>query len=81
MSSALSKLECLRENSAGAARNADDVAGMAAVGADYVTDDTSIADIGPQPQLVHALVTTVTVLIIACTCALGLATTNIAPNS
>ncbi len=81
MSSALSKLECLREHSAGAARNADDVAGMAAAGADYVTDATSVADIGPQPQLVYALVTAVTVLIIACPCALGLATTNIAPNS
>jgi len=30
--------------------------------------------IGPQPQLVYALVTSVTVLIIACPCALGLAT-------
>ncbi len=29
---------------------------------------------GPQPQLVYALVTSVTVLIIACPCALGLAT-------
>jgi P-type Cu+ transporter len=29
---------------------------------------------GPQPQFVHALVTAVTVLIIACPCALGLAT-------
>jgi Cu+-exporting ATPase len=31
-------------------------------------------NIGPQPQLVYALVTSVTVLIIACPCALGLAT-------
>lgn len=31
-------------------------------------------DLGPQPQLVYALVTSVTVLIIACPCALGLAT-------
>ncbi|MFQ5419156.1 MAG: copper-translocating P-type ATPase, partial [Anaerolineae bacterium] len=31
-------------------------------------------DFGPQPQLVFALVTAVTVLIIACPCALGLAT-------
>jgi Cu+-exporting ATPase len=31
-------------------------------------------DFGPQPQLVFALVTSVTVLIIACPCALGLAT-------
>jgi len=31
-------------------------------------------DFGPQPQLVYALVTSVTVLIIACPCALGLAT-------
>lgn len=31
-------------------------------------------DIGPQPRLVYALVTSVTVLIIACPCALGLAT-------
>jgi len=31
-------------------------------------------DFGPQPQLVYALVTGVTVLIIACPCALGLAT-------
>ncbi|MCX6036541.1 MAG: heavy metal translocating P-type ATPase, partial [Chloroflexi bacterium] len=31
-------------------------------------------DIGPQPQVVYALVTAVTVLIIACPCALGLAT-------
>ena len=30
--------------------------------------------IGPQPQVVYALVTSVTVLIIACPCALGLAT-------
>lgn len=30
--------------------------------------------VGPQPQLVYALVTSVTVLIIACPCALGLAT-------
>lgn len=30
--------------------------------------------IGPQPQLIYALVTSVTVLIIACPCALGLAT-------
>lgn len=30
--------------------------------------------IGPQPQIVYALVTSVTVLIIACPCALGLAT-------
>ncbi len=30
--------------------------------------------LGPQPQLVYALVTSVTVLIIACPCALGLAT-------
>ncbi len=30
--------------------------------------------IGPQPQLVYALVTSVTVMIIACPCALGLAT-------
>ena len=29
---------------------------------------------GPQPQFIHALVTSVTVLIIACPCALGLAT-------
>ena len=29
---------------------------------------------GPQPQFIHALVTAVTVLIIACPCALGLAT-------
>jgi Cu+-exporting ATPase len=31
-------------------------------------------DVGPQPQLIYALVTSVTVLIIACPCALGLAT-------
>ncbi len=31
-------------------------------------------DFGPQPQLVYALVTSVTVLIIACPCAFGLAT-------
>ncbi len=31
-------------------------------------------DFGPQPQLVYALITSVTVLIIACPCALGLAT-------
>ena len=31
-------------------------------------------DFGPQPQLVYALVTSVAVLIIACPCALGLAT-------
>ena len=31
-------------------------------------------DLGPQPQLIYALVTSVTVLIIACPCALGLAT-------
>jgi Cu+-exporting ATPase len=31
-------------------------------------------DFGPQPQLVYALVASVTVLIIACPCALGLAT-------
>jgi Cu+-exporting ATPase len=31
-------------------------------------------DFGPQPHLVYALVTSVTVLIIACPCALGLAT-------
>jgi Cu+-exporting ATPase len=31
-------------------------------------------DFGPQPQLIFALVTAVTVLIIACPCALGLAT-------
>ncbi len=31
-------------------------------------------NLGPQPQLVYALVTSVTVLIIACPCALGLAT-------
>ncbi len=31
-------------------------------------------DFGPQPRLVYALVTSVTVLIIACPCALGLAT-------
>ncbi|RPJ36840.1 MAG: copper-translocating P-type ATPase, partial [Planctomycetaceae bacterium] len=31
-------------------------------------------DFGPQPQLIYALVTSVTVLIIACPCALGLAT-------
>jgi Cu+-exporting ATPase len=31
-------------------------------------------DFGPQPQLIYALVTGVTVLIIACPCALGLAT-------
>ncbi len=31
-------------------------------------------DFGPQPQLVYALITGVTVLIIACPCALGLAT-------
>lgn len=31
-------------------------------------------NVGPQPQLVYALVTSVTVLIIACPCALGLAT-------
>ena len=31
-------------------------------------------DIGPQPQMIYALVTSVTVLIIACPCALGLAT-------
>ncbi|MBI4769835.1 MAG: copper-translocating P-type ATPase [Chloroflexi bacterium] len=31
-------------------------------------------DFGPQPQLIFALVTSVTVLIIACPCALGLAT-------
>ena len=30
--------------------------------------------IGPQPQFIYALVTSVTVLIIACPCALGLAT-------
>jgi len=30
--------------------------------------------VGPQPQLIYALVTSVTVLIIACPCALGLAT-------
>jgi hypothetical protein len=50
MSSALSKLESLREHSAGVARNAADVAGMAAVlasaGADYVTDATSVIDGG-----------------------------------
>ncbi len=31
-------------------------------------------DFGPQPQLIYALITGVTVLIIACPCALGLAT-------
>ncbi len=31
-------------------------------------------DLGPEPQLTHALVVAVTVLIIACPCALGLAT-------
>jgi Cu+-exporting ATPase len=31
-------------------------------------------DFGPEPRLLHALVTAVTVLIIACPCALGLAT-------
>lgn len=50
MSSALSKLEPLREHSAGAAQNADDVAGMAALlasaGADYVTDAISVDDGG-----------------------------------
>jgi hypothetical protein len=48
MSSALSKLESLREHSAGLARNAADVAGraglLASAGADYVTDATSVVD-------------------------------------
>lgn len=46
MSSVLSKLESLRKHSTGAARNADDVAGMAALltsaGADYVTAAISV---------------------------------------
>ena len=50
MSSVLSKLKSLREHSAGAARDADDVAGTAALlasaGADYVTDAISVDDGG-----------------------------------
>src|SRR5262249_49796434 len=44
--------------------------GIAIAGITFITWDS----VGPQPRLAHALINAVAVLIIACPCALGLAT-------